>query len=69
MAGIVCKCGSALFLESHRVSGWWKTLIDGDGESVDSDLDSMKHGATPKTVKCAECGKTNPNPRNDPYMS
>ena len=59
---VVCKCGSELFLESHRVSGWWKTLIDGNGVADTTDLDNLKHGPAPKTVKCAECGRTNRNP-------
>jgi hypothetical protein len=64
---VVCKCGSTLFVERHRVSGYWESILDGDG-GVDSNMDSLKHGPTPKTVKCVDCGKTNPNPRNDPYF-
>lgn len=59
---VTCACGSTLFIRSLRVSGWWKEVITGDGEVDETDLDSLKYGPQPKTVKCAECGKVNPNP-------
>lgn len=59
---IVCKCGSELFTRSFRAGGWWRELIDGHGNVEETDLDSVKLKAQPKTVKCAECGRTNPNP-------
>ena len=58
-----CPCGSDLFVESTKCSGWWKSIVDGTGKVVDTDLDGVKYGDTPKTVKCWECGKTHPNPR------
>ncbi len=60
---IQCKCGSDLFFESRRVAGWWKMLIDGDGLEEDTDLSGLRFGQIPKTVKCAECGRSNKNPR------
>ena len=59
---IVCSCGSKLFERAIRTGGWWKELIDENGEVVETNLDSVKYGSQPKTVKCAECGKTNRNP-------
>lgn len=60
---ITCKCGSKLFTENTWCQGWWKALIDEHGETVDTNLDHLKYRPTPKTVKCVECGKVNPNPR------
>lgn len=59
---VTCACGSTLFERNLKVSGWWKELILGDGEIDDTNLESVRYGPQPKTVKCAECGKVNPNP-------
>lgn len=60
---LVCACGGEHFFESVRVSGWWKRLLDGAGDVVDTDLESVHYGATPKTVTCAECGRRHRHPR------
>ena len=60
---VMCVCGSDLFYESTQVRGYWKSILNGKGEVVESNLDDLKHAATPKTVICAECGKRNKNPR------
>lgn len=62
---VVCSCGSKMFFRSMRAGGWWVQLIDGTGNVVDTDLDNVRLGKAPKTVKCAECGKTNPNPKGE----
>lgn len=62
MATLVCECGSNLFWESRRTGGWWKYLLDGDGNIQESDLSGVITGPPPKTVRCAECGKIHPNP-------
>ena len=59
---VICSCGSQLFEKSLRCSGWWKQLIDGSGEVEDTNLDAVRYGTEPKTVKCVECGRSNPNP-------
>lgn len=59
---IKCSCGSELFWESTRVGGWWKSLINGSGYVEDTDLSNCVHGEHPKIVRCAECGKSHPNP-------
>lgn len=61
-ASLQCKCGSRLFIEARRTGGWWKSLLDGDGNIVDTDLDSVTTGPRPQTVKCAECWRRHPNP-------
>lgn len=33
-----CSCGSKLFWESTRANGWWKSLVDVNGEVVDTNL-------------------------------
>ena len=59
-----CKCGSNLFFENVYVYGWWVRLINGDGETEETNLDNLEHrNDPPKTVKCAECGKVNKNPK------
>ena len=62
---IKCKCGSELFFESKRAFGWWKILIDGNGNEEDTDFREIQFGPTPKTVRCAECGKRNKNPKGN----
>ena len=57
-----CKCGSELFEECTKVNGWWKVLINGDGNIMETSLDSLAHGNHPKTVACVECGKRHLNP-------
>lgn len=58
-----CKCGGTLYLEIVQVRGPWRRLVDGQtGETVDTDLDRLKHGPTPKRVQCSTCGKSSPNP-------
>lgn len=59
---VVCSCGSKLFQKSLRTGGWWRQLVDENGEVVETNLDSVRFGKEPKTVKCAECGKANHNP-------
>lgn len=59
---IKCKCGSELFWKSLRTGGWWSQLITGTGQVDDTDLSRVRMGPEPKTVKCAECGRKNPNP-------
>ena len=45
------------------MSGHWIEHYDAEtGEVFDTDTDPMKHGRIPKTMKCAECGKSAPNP-------
>lgn len=60
---VICSCGSRMFWESTRCNGWWECLIDSTGSVEETNLDKVKYGPNPKTVKCAECGKRNPNPR------
>jgi hypothetical protein len=59
--GLVCKCGSNLFVRTRQARGPWVELIDGDGEIDSTDLDKMVY-TTPKTVSCAECNRRHPNP-------
>lgn len=67
---IKCTCGSAFFLRSYRVGGWWKQLVEFDAETkgaevVDTNLDSLRMRIEPKTMCCAQCGKRQPNPSYD----
>jgi len=59
----ICRCGSKLFEESTPVLGVWKATIDEHGETLDTNLDSIRHRRYPKTVICLECGRRCPNPR------
>ena len=59
---MTCKCGSELFYLCIRANGWWEQTIDGDGEVLDTSLEKIRFGSSPKTVTCAECGRRNPNP-------
>lgn len=62
---LACLCGSDVFIESRRASGWWREIIDGYGEGIDTNLDDLVQSGTPKTVTCAECGRRLRNPRLD----
>ena len=64
MAKPVCSCGSTLCYESTKCSGWWVALVDGDGETVDTDLSKVKYGPAPKTAICSGCGKRVKNPKS-----
>lgn len=56
-------CGSSHFLRKTPVAGYWVEHYDSEiGESLESDTNGLTHGRTPKTMKCAECGKSAPNP-------
>ena len=57
-----CPCGGTHFVRTSRVSGPWLETLDSDGQVIDSDLDNLKYSAQPKTVKCENCGKRQPNP-------
>lgn len=63
-AGIQCTCGSEEFIESVQIGGWWKDITTCEGETLESDLDGLKYGRTPRTVTCHHCGKRNPNPKH-----
>lgn len=63
---IRCKCGSNTFYKSLRTGGWWTQIIEGDGEVVDTCVDSVRTGPEPKTVVCTECGRRVPNPCYNP---
>ena len=52
----------SLFEKALRCNGWWKQLVDGSGEVEETNLDAVRYGTEPKTVKCVECGRSNPNP-------
>jgi hypothetical protein len=59
-----CKCGCTMFLETQQVRGPWVALFDSTDpdNTIDTNLDGLKH-ITPRRVKCADCGKSHPNPR------
>lgn len=63
-----CACGSSLFIRSYRASGWWVQLLDmaaGEEEIVETDLNKVRMGSEPKTMRCAECSKRAPNPEHE----
>ena len=61
---VTCKCGGTVFYRSRRTGGWWVDVIDGSGDVIDTNLDSVRYGSEPKTVKCADCGRANRNPKH-----
>lgn len=59
---IKCQCGGELFEKCLCTGGWWRQIVDSDGNVVDTDLSSVRYGPEPKTVRCVECGKRVTNP-------
>jgi hypothetical protein len=49
-------------VRSVRVSGWYVEWIDGEGQAIRGDHDSVNYGANPKTVRCLECDRRYPHP-------
>lgn len=54
-------CGSDEFVKALRVGGWWRQHISTNGEIIETDMGSVRYGADPKTLTCAECGKRHVN--------
>jgi len=59
-----CHCGSTVYVENSRASGWWKQYIDSDGR-VELTASRGLRLKVPKTVTCAECGRRYLNPNHD----
>jgi hypothetical protein len=60
-----CKCGSMTFIREVRVTGTWTSLLtlNEDGTfTTEGCGDSRRNSTEPKTVRCAECFKRQPNP-------
>ena len=64
------RCFGALRFRPHRASEWQRPRIFKMNPNFDltgiAILDGLKHGPTPKTVTCADCGKRHPHPRPNP---
>lgn len=60
-----CSCGCELFvieLPTRGVSSQFGKVGESGFVVTDTDLDRLKYGKEPRTMKCTECRKRYPNP-------
>jgi hypothetical protein len=55
-------CTGRYFVVNRKARGYWTTVYKADGTVDDTHLDGIGYGPMPKTVKCEECNKRQPNP-------